>query len=89
METAKVGMREFRHRFGDYAESANAVAITKHGRTVGFYIPLRRKPAVEDLAAFREAGQALHALMAEKGISEDELVADFKAMVKASKNRRR
>jgi hypothetical protein len=62
---------------------SKAVAITKHGHTVGIYIPLRPKPEAEDLAAFREAGSALHALMVEKGVSENGVVEDFKQVRKA------
>jgi hypothetical protein len=80
METEKVGVREFRDALGTYLESDKPVAVTKHGRTVGFYIPVRRVAFAEDVAAFREAGKTLHALMAEQGISEDELVEDFKRM---------
>ncbi len=77
METAKVGVREFREQLGSYLESAKPVAITKHGRTVGFYIPVHRAPELEDREALREAGRRLDAWMAEKKVSEDELVADF------------
>lgn len=89
METAKVGVREFRDALGTYLESDKPVAVTKHGRTVGFYIPVKRVALAEDLAAFREAGQTLHALMAEQGISEDALVEDFKRMRKEAKEVRK
>jgi antitoxin (DNA-binding transcriptional repressor) of toxin-antitoxin stability system len=77
MDPAKVGMREFRHRFGEYAEADKPVAVTKHGHTVGFYIPLRRKPAAQDLAAFREATQSLQTWIREQGVKEDDLVEQF------------
>ena len=64
MDTAKVSVRDFRNRFSDYSESGQAVAVTKHGRTIGFYIPVRRKPAAEDLATFREAGRVMQEWMA-------------------------
>lgn len=82
-------MREFRHRLGEFAESESPVAITKHGRTIGFYIPVRHAPAEEDLTALREAGRALDALMAERGLSEEELVTDFKKARQAKKKRGR
>jgi hypothetical protein len=88
MDPAKIGMREFRHNFGEYAEASKPVAVTKHGRTVGLYIPLRRKPAPEDLARFEEAGKALHDWMDAKGISEDALVEEFKRLRKEARKRR-
>ena len=89
MEPAKVGVREFRDALGTYLESDKPIAVTKHGRTVGFYIPVRRAAFAENLAAFREAGQTLHALMAEQGVSEDELVEDFRQMRKEVKEIRK
>jgi antitoxin (DNA-binding transcriptional repressor) of toxin-antitoxin stability system len=80
METAKVGMREFRHQFGEFVDAGKPVAITRHGRTVGFYIPVRRRPETADLKALEEAGRVLDALMAEKGISEDAAMQEFKRM---------
>ena len=44
METLKVGIREFRDKLASYLlESDVPVAITRHGDTVGYYIPARRK----------------------------------------------
>jgi antitoxin (DNA-binding transcriptional repressor) of toxin-antitoxin stability system len=82
METAKVGMREFRHQFGEFVDAGKPVAITRHGRTVGFYIPVRRKPETADLEALEEAGRVLDTLMAQKGISEDVAMQEFKRMRK-------
>jgi antitoxin (DNA-binding transcriptional repressor) of toxin-antitoxin stability system len=89
METAKVGVREFREQLGSYLESAKPVAITKHGRTVGFYIPVHRAPELEEREALREAGRRLDAWMAEKKVSEDELVADFEHSRKTGRRRGR
>jgi antitoxin (DNA-binding transcriptional repressor) of toxin-antitoxin stability system len=89
MQPTKVGMREFRHRFGEYAEADKPVAVTKHGRTVGFYIPVRRKPAAEDIAAFREAAEALQRSMIEAGVTEDELVEEFDRVRKEKRRLRR
>ncbi|HTY48894.1 MAG TPA: hypothetical protein VMB48_04290 [Steroidobacteraceae bacterium] len=87
MDASKVGMREFRHRFGEYAEADKPVAVTKHGRTVGFYIPVRRRPEAEDLAAFREAREALQSWMHEQGVSEDALVEEFNRLRKEARRR--
>jgi len=86
-KVGKVGMREFRHQFGEYVEAGKPLAITKHGRTVGFYIPVRSKPEEADLASLREAGRVLDALMAERGISEDAVVAEFKRLRQEKKRR--
>jgi hypothetical protein len=82
METAKVNVREFRNNFGNYSEADKAVTVTKHGRTIGFYIPVRRKPTSEDVVAFREAREAVQAWMVSQGVTEDELLEEFKRLRK-------
>lgn len=79
MTGTKVGIREFRENLSDYLESAKPVAITRHGATIGFYIPAPQKRSDADLEALRRAGEQLDALIAAAGTSEEELVADFKA----------
>ena len=89
MDTTKVGIREFRERLGSYIESTQPVAITKHGQTVGFYIPVRRAPELADREALREAGRRLEAWMAEHKVSEEELVEDFERSRKKGRSRGR
>jgi PHD/YefM family antitoxin component YafN of YafNO toxin-antitoxin module len=54
------------------------VAITRHGDTVGYYIPARRKRTEADRTALKEAASRLQALLTSEGISEDEILKDFK-----------
>src|ERR1700722_4375995 len=74
MQSARVGIREFRENLASYIESSTPVAITRHGETVGFYVPARRKRQQADLDALRKAGEQLDALIAAAGAGEDELV---------------
>lgn len=78
MQSNKVGIREFRENLARYLESETPVAITRHGATIGVYVPTRPKPSEEDLAALRTAGEKLDELIASAGLTEDDLVADFK-----------
>lgn len=78
MET--VGIREFREKLADYLESSAPVAITRHGETIGFYIPARRKRTDEEKAALDRAAAHLDKLLAARGATEDELVEDFKLL---------
>lgn len=79
METVKVGMREFRDKLATYLlETETPVAITRHGDTVGYFIPARRKRSVADKAAFKEAATRWQEILEAEGVSEDETVADFK-----------
>ena len=78
MQATKVGIREFRENLADYLESKTAVAITRHGATIGIYIPTKPKPSQADLDALRVAGEKMQELIAAAGTTEDEIVADFK-----------
>ena len=79
METAKVGIREFRDKLATYVlESDAPVAITRHGDIVGYYLPARRKRSDSERAAFQEAAARWQEILDAKGIDEDEVVAEFK-----------
>lgn len=78
MQTQRVGIREFRERLASFLEASGPVAITRHGETVGYYIPARPSKGAADLAALRKAADQLEALLAASGASEDELVNDFR-----------
>jgi PHD/YefM family antitoxin component YafN of YafNO toxin-antitoxin module len=79
MEAVKVGMREFRDKLATYLlESESPVAITRHGDTVGYFIPARRKRSDMDKEALREASTRWQQILDAEGISEDEAVASFK-----------
>lgn len=85
MQTTKVGIREFRENLADYLESKTPVAITRHGSTIGIYVPTKPRPSQADLDALRVAGEKMQELIAAAGTTEEELVADFK---KARRERR-
>jgi len=78
MHTQKVGIREFRERLAMFLEASGPVAITRHGETVGYYIPARPSRGAAHMAALRKAAGHLDALLAAKGVTEDELMRDFK-----------
>jgi antitoxin (DNA-binding transcriptional repressor) of toxin-antitoxin stability system len=86
METQRVGIREFRENLASYLESQTPVAITRHGATIGIYVPTPRKPSQEDLAALRVAGEKMQALLAAAGTTEDEIVAEFKKARRKAKS---
>jgi len=78
METLKVGIREFRDKLATYVlESDAPVAITRHGDTVGYFIPARRRRSDADKAALKEAAARWHEILEAEGISEDDVAADF------------
>ncbi len=79
METLRVGIREFREKLASYLLETDApVAITRHGDTVGYYLPARRKRTESERAAFEELATRVQKMLADKGISEEEILKDFK-----------
>ena len=79
METLKVGIREFREKLASYLlESDKPLAITRHGDTVGYYLPARRKRSEAERSALRQAAAQLQDMLAAEGITEDEIITDFK-----------
>jgi PHD/YefM family antitoxin component YafN of YafNO toxin-antitoxin module len=79
MATSRVGIREFRDKLASYLlESDAPLAITRHGDTVGYYIPARRDRTDTEREALRQAASQMQQMMAAKGISEDEVLQDYK-----------
>jgi len=79
METLRVGIREFREKLASYLlESDKPLAITRHGDTVGYYLPGRRKRSEAERSALRQAAARLQEMLAAEGLTEDEIIADFK-----------
>jgi antitoxin (DNA-binding transcriptional repressor) of toxin-antitoxin stability system len=89
MHSLRVGIREFREKLSSYLESSTPVAITRHGETVGFYIPARRRQREADLESLRRAGEQLDALIASAGTDEEELVGDFKQLRQQARRARK
>ncbi len=90
MEPVKVGIREFREKLATYVLGAEApLAITRHGDTIGYFLPARRKRTEEEKAAFREAAARMQEEIARVGATEDQILEDFEEMHRQEKNARR
>jgi len=76
-----VGVREFRQDLADYIDQTEPVTVTRHGRTVGVFIPVHQDRRAE-LTAYVEAAKKAGALLVELGATEDEVVAEFGALRK-------
>lgn len=78
MQTAKVGIREFRADLAGFIASSTPVAVTRHGQTVGYFIPTQGEQT-NALATLHQAGQVLDAMLASASIEVEEVVTEFKA----------
>lgn len=83
METTKVGIREFRADLAEYIASSTPVAVTRHGQTVGYFIPTQGQVDA-DLAALKKASKILDRLLEARSVDVEEVVAEFKAARKNS-----
>lgn len=72
-------MRELRERLAEYLESSVPIEVTRHGRTIGFYIPVPRRPNQSERDALLEAGRRMHEELQRLGIHEDALLNDFRS----------
>ncbi len=77
METTKVSIREFRSDLAKYIASSTPVAVTRHGQTVGYFIPTQG-PVEADIAALKKASKTLDKLLRAQGVDVESVVADFK-----------
>lgn len=84
MGASKVGVREFRAGLADFVDSDEPVAVTRHGRTVGYFIPVKFDRA-PDVVALKAAGEKLDMLLAVSDAEVEAMVEDVKAR---RKNRR-
>jgi antitoxin (DNA-binding transcriptional repressor) of toxin-antitoxin stability system len=71
-----VGVREFRNNASTYLSGSETIAVNRHGKVIGFYIPLERdedevRRAVAKLAA------AVEKVLGESGMAEEELAQLF------------
>jgi antitoxin (DNA-binding transcriptional repressor) of toxin-antitoxin stability system len=76
MET--VGIREFRENLSEYLDNGAPVAISRHGETVGYYLPVARKRTEQEWAEFDRKAARVDQMIAETGLTEEEIVEDFK-----------
>jgi antitoxin (DNA-binding transcriptional repressor) of toxin-antitoxin stability system len=78
-ETPSVGIREFRATLADYIDADTPVTVTRHGQTVGLFLPLRR-PSAEALQRMQDAAAKFREIMPLTDKEVEEMVADFDAL---------
>ncbi len=76
----KVGMREFRAHLPQYLMTSLPVAITRHGETIGFYIPTKHHHNKAELESLKLAVIKLEELLLSQGITEEELFSEFRKL---------
>ncbi len=86
MEAIKVGIREFRSQLPHYLlEVGQPLAITRHGETIGYYIPSRDKSTEGDQQALMAVAEKLDAMLKGASVDTEELVEAFNAKRRKSR----
>ncbi len=89
MDTQKIGVREFREKLAGYLEGGRPLAITRHGETLGFFIPAHKRSRKAEIEAMRAVAKELDAMIAAWGVSEDDLMEEYKEIRRASREKKR
>jgi len=63
--------------------------VSRHGETLGFYIPAQKKSRKAEVDAMRAAARELDAMIASWGTSEDDLIQEYKEIRRASREKKR
>jgi hypothetical protein len=80
-----VGVREFREDLATYLQSDEPIAVTRHGQTVGIFIPTEPAQAEARWAAFEKAATRLDSILEKYGITEDEVIDEFESLRRESR----
>jgi hypothetical protein len=88
METIKVPVREFRSGLASYLDARAPVAVTRHGHTVGFFIPTPGQ-ADGDGVALQKASAKVERLLAGKAVKVKVVAAGSKAVSRAKPAKRK
>jgi hypothetical protein len=89
MDTVRIGIREFREKLAGYLESDQPLAITRHGETLGFYIPAQKRSRAAELQAMRAAAKDLDEMIASWGTTEDEVMDEYRQIRRAAREKKR
>lgn len=79
MTATKVGIREFRAALADYIDADAPIAVTRHGQTVGYFIPTKSDRQA-DVAALKAAASKLDALLDLDEAEVEDAVDEFKKL---------
>jgi len=74
-----VGVREFRDRATGLLKEAEPIAVERHGKVIGFYIPVESKKGEEEelKEALARLDASVKRVLEETGMTEDELAEYF------------
>ena len=72
-----VGVREFRDKATTLLAGDEKLVIERHGQTIGYYIPVKRKNQAEIQRNVDRLDAAVKEVLRQTGMTEDEFVEEF------------
>lgn len=85
----KIGVREFRNELPKYIYGETPVEVVRHGHTVGFYFPVKQESKSAEIAALQAVANQFEYLLSQKGISDDDILVEFRQMREADRANKR
>lgn len=70
----RVGVRDFKDHATTYLASGETLVIERHGRAVGFFVPIEAKDRRAGRASLGRLSALVDEVLATSGVDEDELV---------------
>jgi hypothetical protein len=65
-----IGIREFRDKASQYLASSEVLAVKRHGKLIGFYIPVEQSNEVEIEQALKRLSESVETALAKSGLDE-------------------
>ena len=73
----RVGVREFKNKATSLLASDETLVIERHGKVIGFYIPIAAKDRAAGRAALDRLGEAVQDILSSTGMTEEDFVAEL------------
>lgn len=72
-----VGVREFKDQATSMLSAGETLVIERHGKPIGFFVPVEAKDRQRGRAALGRLGAAIESVLADAGIDDDALVREL------------
>lgn len=72
-----VGVREFKNQATSMMSAGETLVIERHGKPIGFFVPVEAKDRERGRAALGRLGRAVDTVLADTGLDEEQLVEEL------------
>lgn len=72
-----VGVREFKNQATSMMSAGETLVIERHGKPIGFFVPVDAKDRKRGRAALGRLGRAVDTVLADTGLDEEQLVEEL------------